>query len=208
MAYNEFSLDRVRRDFSLVVKDNIDLSGHVREIPVSPSLRSVLDECVPLAIGIGNEKARSELIIAAILVEVRRLTGRRIGFFTGVELNVASESRPDRILRLHPVALASAGDPHRTDHDDRGGEERGHEGRARPVRGGDGGGADLQRTRGGRADDDPRGRHDGDELAIPQAGIERPSVDSREYPLEPVGRILAILLHCVGVDPAAAGAAA
>jgi hypothetical protein len=33
-------------------------------------------------------------------------------------------------------------------------------------------------------------------------------VDRQEYTLEPVGRILAILLHCVGVDPAAAGAAA
>jgi hypothetical protein len=57
----------------------------------SPSLRSTLDECVPLAVAIGTEKARSELIIAPILLEVRRLAGR-IGFFSGVELNVARES--------------------------------------------------------------------------------------------------------------------
>jgi hypothetical protein len=33
-------------------------------------------------------------------------------------------------------------------------------------------------------------------------------VDRPEYPLEPVGRIVAILLLCVGYDPATAGAAA
>jgi hypothetical protein len=33
-------------------------------------------------------------------------------------------------------------------------------------------------------------------------------VDKPEYPLEPVGRILAIFLHCLGYDPATAGAAA
>ena len=48
----------------------------------------------------------------------------------------------------------------------------------------------------------------GIDLAVPQAGSERLFVDRQEYLLEPVGKILAILLHCVGGDPAAAGAAA
>ncbi len=33
-------------------------------------------------------------------------------------------------------------------------------------------------------------------------------IDRTEYLLEPVGKILAILLHCVGGDPATAGVAA
>jgi hypothetical protein len=108
MAYNDFTLDRVRRDFSLVVNDNVDLFEEVGEVIESPLLRSLLDECVPLAIDIGTEKARSELIIAPILLEVRRLAGR-IGFFSGVELNVARESGLsgycDFILTRSPLQL-------------------------------------------------------------------------------------------------------
>ena len=33
-------------------------------------------------------------------------------------------------------------------------------------------------------------------------------IDRTEYSVEPVGMILAILLHCIGGDPATAGAAA
>ena len=65
-----------------------------------------------------------------------------------------------------------------------------------------------ERERGGTVND-PRRGYDGDDLAIPQARRgDVLHVDRPEYYLEPVGRILAILLQCVGYDPATAGAAA
>ena len=74
-------------------------------------LRSVLDEYVPLAIVDRTEKARSELIIAPILVEVRRLTGRRISLFSGIEFNVGAEAGLigycDFILSRSPLQLCS-----------------------------------------------------------------------------------------------------
>jgi hypothetical protein len=41
-----------------------------------------------LATAINTEKARSELIIAPVLLEVRRMLNFQIGFFSGSEFNV------------------------------------------------------------------------------------------------------------------------
>src|SRR5437763_5304137 len=112
MAYQYFNLDRVSRTFSLTLNEQEDLFGSVPEVSVSASLRSLLDENVPLAIDIHTEKVRSELIIAPVLLEVRRLTGRRIGFFSGIEFNVAPEEGLngfcDFILSRSPLQLVLA----------------------------------------------------------------------------------------------------
>jgi hypothetical protein len=208
MAYYDFSLDRVRRDFSLVLDDDVDLFDHVGEVPVSPTLRSSLDECVPLAIDIGNEKARSELIIAPILLEVRRLTGRRIGFFTGVEFDVArdrgltgfcdfilSRSRLQVVLSAPVMTIVEAK----------------HEN----IKAGLGQCAAAMvaaRIFNEREGDGPTTIHGAVTSGTNWRFLKLESndlvLDRQEYALEPVGRILAILLHCVGIDPAAAGAAA
>ncbi|MFB2835701.1 hypothetical protein [Floridanema evergladense] len=48
------------------------------------------NELVPLANAINTEKARSELIIAPVLLEVRRHFNFQVGFFSGTEFNVDS----------------------------------------------------------------------------------------------------------------------
>jgi hypothetical protein len=47
-----------------------------------------LDENLSLVTAINTEKARSELIIAPVLLEVRRQLNYQIGFFSGTEFNV------------------------------------------------------------------------------------------------------------------------
>jgi hypothetical protein len=61
---------------------------------ISPLLQMLLEENVPLALAINTEKARSELIVTPILLEVWRLMRREISLFSGIEFNVA----PDRGL--------------------------------------------------------------------------------------------------------------
>ncbi len=46
---------------------------------------------MPLARAINTEKARSELIIATILVEVRKIMKHKISLFSGIEFNVDKE---------------------------------------------------------------------------------------------------------------------
>ncbi len=47
---------------------------------------------MPLATTIGTEKARSELIVANILVELREHYKQRISFFSGIDFNVDAEN--------------------------------------------------------------------------------------------------------------------
>lgn len=208
MAYNEFSLDRVRRDFSLVVNDKVDMFQHIREVPVSASLQSTLEEYVPLAIAIGNEKARSELIIAPILLEARRMTGGRIGFFSGAEFNVARESglygscdfilsrSPMQIILSAPVMMIV---------------EAKHE-NLKACLGQCAAEMVAARIFNEREGDGPTTIHgavtSGTAWWFLRLESNQLVVNRQEFALEPVGRILAILLNCVGIDPTAAGAAA
>ncbi len=47
-----------------------------------------LQENIPLAVAINTEKARSELIVSQVILEVRKLFHRQISFFSGIEFNV------------------------------------------------------------------------------------------------------------------------
>jgi hypothetical protein len=88
MAYSDFTLPEVTRRFQLTIDEQPDLFAAAREIPVSSLLTESLREYVPLALAINTEKARSELIIAPILVEVRKLMNHQISLFSGVNFNV------------------------------------------------------------------------------------------------------------------------
>jgi hypothetical protein len=91
MAYNLFNLESVTQQFSLSRNEQINLFGTAKEVSPRRELVTLLEEHIPLALAIGNEKARSELIIAPVLAEARRLANRTVSFFSGVEFNVAPE---------------------------------------------------------------------------------------------------------------------
>lgn len=91
MAYSDFTLKVACRDFGLTVDDEADLHRDSPEVAPGPLLADQLEDGIPLATAINTEKARSEFIVAPILAEVRRRTGRRISLFSGVEFDVAPE---------------------------------------------------------------------------------------------------------------------
>lgn len=88
MAYSNFTLTQVQKEFALVVEEKDDLFAVIEEVEVGPALGSLLEEYVPMAASLSTEKARSELIVAPILLEVRRRMGRTIGFFSGIMFDV------------------------------------------------------------------------------------------------------------------------
>jgi len=91
MAYNKFTLSKVREAFQLRIDDRNDLFSSVEEVKVSDFLAQTLERNVFLALAIGTEKVRSELIIAPILVEIWSLLNRQVSLFSGIEFNVAPE---------------------------------------------------------------------------------------------------------------------
>lgn len=91
MTYSNFTLEAARKKFHL---ERVEAAGIFSDIePVAPStlLITVLERNVPLAFAIGTEKAKSELIVAAVLVELREHFARRISFFSGIDFNVNAE---------------------------------------------------------------------------------------------------------------------
>jgi hypothetical protein len=88
MAYSDFKLPDLKRRFQLVFEEDVDLFAAAPELPVSEWLKETLRETLPIALAINTEKVRSELIIAPILVELRRQTERSISFFSGIDFSV------------------------------------------------------------------------------------------------------------------------
>lgn len=91
MSYSNFSLNSVLKQFQLTLKDKQNLFTDTSDITPSEYLTTTLNYNLPLASEINTEKSRSEMIIAPILLEVRRLVADRISLFSGREFNVEPE---------------------------------------------------------------------------------------------------------------------
>lgn len=72
MSYSDFTLDRVRRSFGLTISDKVDIFSSVLELELPPLLSEIIPENIPLALASNTEKSRSEMIIAPILIAVRK----------------------------------------------------------------------------------------------------------------------------------------
>jgi hypothetical protein len=87
--------------------------------PITPSsyLTEFLARSLPLAIALGTEKARSEMLICPILIEVREILKQQISLFSGIDFTVDASlglngvcdflfsHSPDQILLEAPVAV-------------------------------------------------------------------------------------------------------
>ena len=91
MAYSDFSLKKAKAELGLEFIERESLFNAIKPIEVSPYLEKTLTRNVPLALAISSEKARSELIVINVLLEVRELLHDKISFFSGIEFTVDKE---------------------------------------------------------------------------------------------------------------------
>lgn len=92
MSYSEFkTIYQVQNKFDLKVNESQNLFKDILPINVSDFLKRILARNMPLANAINTEKARSELLIAPILLEIREIFNNEVGFFSGSEFNVDPE---------------------------------------------------------------------------------------------------------------------
>ncbi|MCE2717208.1 MAG: hypothetical protein ACK57R_01175 [Dolichospermum sp.] len=91
MAYSDFSLTKFKKTFNITIKEEADLFATVEPIEISEKLTNTLEETTELALAINTEKARSEMIITPILLEVRRKANYQISLFSGTDFNVDIE---------------------------------------------------------------------------------------------------------------------
>ncbi|MBW4666071.1 MAG: hypothetical protein KME60_01165 [Cyanomargarita calcarea GSE-NOS-MK-12-04C] len=88
MAYSDFSIRKAKQSFNLTLVEGGSFFPPIEPVAANPYLVEFLQESLPLAIAMGSEKARSELIISPILFEVRKILDRKISFFSGEEFTV------------------------------------------------------------------------------------------------------------------------
>lgn len=91
MAYSHFTLREIQKTFQLDIQEKMGIFASIETVPVNDALAVLLAENVPLAVSINTEKARSELIVVNILLEIRRLFHQQISLFSGVEFTVDKE---------------------------------------------------------------------------------------------------------------------
>jgi hypothetical protein len=90
MAYNNFTLETVKHQFGLNLIDS-SFCEFLPHVNPQPEFLTIFRQWLPLAQRAKSEKAKSELLVSPILTEVKRLTGEQIQLFSGEEFNVDRE---------------------------------------------------------------------------------------------------------------------
>jgi hypothetical protein len=93
MAFRDFSFPQVQERLGLRVED-ADLFSDTPPLAVREEIAAFVRDGAALALANSTEKAKSEFIIAPVLLELRRTLGPKFALFSGVEWEVD----PDRGL--------------------------------------------------------------------------------------------------------------
>lgn len=88
MAYSDFTLEKAQKAFDLTISEDVDLFANVPQLEPTPLLTEFLQDNAQLALKINTEKARSEMIIAPILLDLKKQLASKISLFSGVDFNV------------------------------------------------------------------------------------------------------------------------
>ena len=104
---SNFTLEAVVTRFQLEITESANLFSEIEPVALRSDFAADLARNVQLASAINTEKAKSELIVAPVLVELREQTGRRISLFSGIDFSVDAESELtgvcDFLVSLSPV---------------------------------------------------------------------------------------------------------
>ena len=92
MAYSNFTLEAAQKTFQLETAQSVGIFSEIDRVEPSAELTKALAKKVPLAVAIGTEKAKSEMIVADVLVELREHFEHRISLFSGIDFNVDTEN--------------------------------------------------------------------------------------------------------------------
>ncbi|MEL6900563.1 MAG: hypothetical protein AAFP07_06395 [Cyanobacteria bacterium J06606_4] len=91
MAYGNFTFEQLIDTFDLSLQESSGLFESVPGIESSELLKATLAETLDLAVALSTEKARSELIIMPVMLELRRRFNRKISLFSGIDFSVSLE---------------------------------------------------------------------------------------------------------------------
>ncbi|MFM7448240.1 MAG: hypothetical protein ACKO24_06565 [Leptolyngbyaceae cyanobacterium] len=92
MAYSQFTLQKVLRDFNLTLMEQGDFLNPQATVSPSGYLAEFIDRNLPLAIAQSTEKSRSELVISPTLLAAKEALNNRVSLFSGEDFSVDPEA--------------------------------------------------------------------------------------------------------------------
>lgn len=120
MAYNHFSVSKALTDLNLTVEDG-RLFDDVAPHPLPASVLEALATGKLLALPINTEKAKSEFLVAPLLIYLKSILLDKVSLFSGVEFNVdttrglngvcdfiISRARSQHVLQAPLIAIVEA----------------------------------------------------------------------------------------------------
>ena len=88
MAYSSWTLSKVSRTFQLETVWQPGLFADIEPVEPSEPLTVTLERQLPFALAMGTEKAKSEMVVAPVLVELCLHFESRVSLFSGIDFNV------------------------------------------------------------------------------------------------------------------------
>jgi hypothetical protein len=88
MAYRDFTVRRIKQEFGIQTQEGGRFLPPTVDVAPSQMLESILENYVPWAIAVGSEKAKSEMIVAPVLLEVKRILHSPVSVFSGRDFTV------------------------------------------------------------------------------------------------------------------------
>jgi len=89
MSYSEFTtILKVKAAFGLTTIEGPRFLPQITPIAPSATLTDFLANSLPVAVATGSAKARSEMIITPVLLEVRKILQEKISLFSGEDFTV------------------------------------------------------------------------------------------------------------------------
>ena len=91
MPYSSFSFEQIKL-LGIRIEHRASLFSDIESAEVPESFyHEMQEDIVPLALANNTEKARSELIISPVLLQLRKIENRKISLFSGIDFNVDEE---------------------------------------------------------------------------------------------------------------------
>jgi hypothetical protein len=88
MAYSDFTVRRIKQEFGIQTQEGGRFLPATVDVAPSQMLQSILENYVPWAIAVGSEKAKSEMIVAPVLLEIKQILHSQVSVFSGRDFTV------------------------------------------------------------------------------------------------------------------------
>ncbi|MCJ8282799.1 MAG: hypothetical protein MJK14_24070 [Rivularia sp. ALOHA_DT_140] len=88
MPYSDFTLRKVKQEFNLTIIEQNTFLDNIQSRQPSSFIAEFIKKYLPLALALNTEKARSEMLICPILLELKEISSPSISLFSGNDFTV------------------------------------------------------------------------------------------------------------------------